>query len=67
MEENKNLADLSKDISNNLCDTLAAIEILYDLIDGEVKDCYLINTIQKNVKSSFDNIEICRKLISNPD
>ncbi len=67
MEENKNLADLSKEISYNLCDTLAAIEILYDMIGGKVKECYFINTIQKNVRSSFDNIEICRKLISNPD
>ena len=67
MEENKNLADLSKDISNNLCDTLAAIEILYDLNDGKVKECHLLNTIQKNVRLSFENIEICRKLISHPD
>ena len=67
MEENKNLANLCKEISSNLFDALAITEILCDLADGEIKESLLLDTIKKHVMSSFDNIETCRKLISDPD
>ncbi len=42
-------------------------EILKDIIDGETKEDTLISNIFNNIKNAFNNIEICRKAISNYD
>ena len=67
MEDNKNLADLCSEISDNLYETLNIVDIFYELVESEVKQSFLLDLIKKDVKKAFNNIEICRKLISNSD
>lgn len=67
MENTKNLSELTKEISNNILNSLILSEILKDIIDGNAKEDILISYIYKNIKNAFDNIELCRKAISKPD
>lgn len=67
MEENKNLVDLCSEISDNLYEALNIVDIFYELVESEVKQSFLLDLIKKDVKKAFNNIEICRKLISYPD
>ena len=67
MEETKNLADLSKSISGNMLDSLAILDTLKELVDGDYKEDTLISIIRKNLKSALEEIEQCRKLINGLD
>ena len=67
MEESKNLADLTKDISNQLIGSIELLDILEDVVDGERKECFLVSSLQKNINKAFKDIEICRHMISVPD
>ena len=67
MEESKNLADLTKDISNQLICSIELPDILEDVVDGERKEYFLVSSLQKNINKAFKDIEICRQMISVPD
>ena len=63
METTKNLAELSKTISGKLLDSLNLLNTLEDITDGEAKQTTLLTIIQNNIKSAFNEIEQCRKMI----
>jgi len=63
METTKNLAKLSKSISGKLLDSLNLLNTLKDITDGEAKQTTLLTIIQNNIKSAFNEIEQCRKMI----
>lgn len=63
METTKNLAELSKSISGKLLDSLNLLNTLKDITDGEAKQKTLLTIIQNNIKSAFNEIEQCRKMI----
>lgn len=63
METTKNLAELSKSISGKLLDLLNLLNTLKDITDGEAKQTTLLTIIQNNIKSAFNEIEQCRKMI----
>lgn len=67
MEEPKNLEELTKKISNDLIDTINLLDILEEILEGKRKEDFLVNSIKKNVRNAFNNIESCRQLISIPD
>ena len=67
MEEIKNLAEQTEEISNLLLDSLTLLELLEDVVDGEQKEYFLVSAIQKNIDKAFCNIEDCRRLISIPN
>ena len=64
MDNTKNLTELTTEISKDLLNAIVFSEILKDIIDGETKEDILISNIYKNIKNAFNNIEICRKIIS---
>ena len=61
MEENIEI--LLKGVSNNLIETEYVLDILYQISDGDGKIETLLNLIGNNTKTSFKNIEFCRKII----
>ncbi len=63
METTKNLAELSKSISGKLLDSLNLLNTLKDITDGEAKQTTLLTIVQNNIKSAFNEIEQCRKMI----
>jgi len=63
METTKNLAELSKSISGKLLDSLNLLNTLKNITDGEAKQTTLLTIIQNNIKSAFNEIEQCRKMI----
>ena len=67
MDDTKTLSELTAEISENLLNAMIFSEILKDIIDGETKEDILISNIFNNIKNAFNNIEICRKTISNYD
>lgn len=67
MEEIKNLEQLTAEVSNLLLDSKNLLEILEDIVEGERKEYFLVASLQKNISKAFDDIEICRELISIPD
>ena len=67
MERTKNLAELTKNISDKLFDSINLLEILEEVVEGERKEYFLVSTLQKNIEEAFDDIEDCRQLISIPD
>lgn len=69
MEEKgqRNLAEISRNISGKLLDSVNLLGILEDLLDGEPKESTLIYTIKGYVKESFEDIEKCRRIISIAD
>ena len=67
MERTKNLAELTKNISDKLFDSINLLEILEEVVEGERKEYFLVSTLQKNIEAAFDEIEDCRQLISIPD
>ena len=67
MEENKNLEELTRNISDKLLDSMSMLEILRDIIDGKQKEDFLVSSTLKNIEQSFNDIEKCRNLISVPD
>jgi len=60
----RNLAEINKDISLRLLDSVCILEILEDMFDGERKESFLIDTAKKNLRKAFEDIEKCRKIIS---
>ncbi len=64
MEETKNLTDLSKSISGYLLDSIAIIDTLKELIDGEYKEDTLLSIIKEYIKSALKDNEQSRKLLS---
>ena len=67
MEEIKNLEQLTTDISDVLYESINLLEILEDVVDSSRKECFLVSTLQKNIKKAFDDVETCRQMISIPD
>jgi len=67
MEEKKNLEQLTAEISNQLYDSIALLEILEDSFEGARKEGFLVSTLQNNINKAFNNIETCRQMISVPD
>lgn len=67
MENNKNLEEITKEISNLLLDCITLLEIFEEVSDGEPKEYFFINSLQKNINMAFEYIEQSRCLISKPD
>ncbi|MBR1908913.1 hypothetical protein IJ818_08265 [bacterium] len=67
MAEPKNLETLTSKISNDLYATINLLDILEEVFDGKQKEGFLVSSIQKNIHKAFDNVELCRQLISKPD
>ena len=64
MENSKNLEELSAEISSKLVDSLAIIDILSDIFEGNYKEDTLLCFLKNNVKSAFTLIEQSRSMIS---
>ena len=67
MDENRNLAQIQKEISSKILDSIYLTDVLSDLTDGEAKFCTIVNHIKNNLQISFKDIEQCRKMISIPE
>ena len=64
MENDKNIVELNRDISNKLLDSFYLLEILEELSNYDAKEGILLSLVKNNIKSAFDNIEKCRSMIS---
>lgn len=64
MKNYKNLKILTRNVSSKILEARCFIEILDDMADGEKKSCLLISHALSNLKSAFNDIEECRKMIS---
>ena len=64
MKKNKDLNYLNKKISNRLLESIRLLDILETLIDGKAKEDILISIIKQNIKTSFNDIQDCRRMIS---
>lgn len=67
MEENKNLEQMTKEASDLLYEAKSLLDILYDIIDGDRKEDFLVSSAIKNIDRAFNRIEECRMIISFPD
>ena len=67
MENTQNIIGLTKDITVKLFDSMALLETLQVLIDGEFREDTLISLINKNIKSALEENEQCRKLLGDFD
>lgn len=67
MEKNKNLEELTKEVSHLLINCIYLLEIFEEISEGERKQHFLINSLQKDIRLAFDYLEQGRLLISNPD
>mgnify|MGYP006916028193 CR=1 FL=1 len=67
MEEIKNLADLTKDISDMLIQSIEIINIIDEITYDDTKIAPLINIINDNIKKAFNINEQCRIIISKPE
>ena len=67
MKKNKDLNYLNKKISNRLLESIRLLDILETLIDGKAKEDILISIIKQNIKTSFNDIQDCRRMISFKD
>ena len=67
MEQSKNLAQMCAKIHTDLLETIFLVDTLDDLIGAESKEGTIIEIILKNLKSDFETISECRKLISPVD
>ena len=67
MEENKNLEQMAKEVSDLLFDAKSLLDILCDIIDGDRKEDFLVSLAIKNIDRAFNRIEECRMIISFPD
>ena len=63
MENEQNLAKLTRDISNSLLNSINLVEILEEITDIDSKSGTVITILQNNLKSAFENIENCRHKI----
>lgn len=66
-EQNQNLEQLCKSISNKIIDSKNIAELLFESIDLDKHAGTIVLIITKNLKNAFNEIEICRKFISNPN
>lgn len=60
----RNLGEISRDISSRLLDTFYILEILDENFDREAKENILIQAAIRKVKKSFEDVERCRKIIA---
>ncbi len=64
MQKDEELEYLAKSISSNLLESKYILDVLYEITEGEGKFETLFNILKKNIKTSFDNIEKFRQIIS---
>lgn len=64
MTNKKNLNYLNKKVSNRLLDAIRLLEILEKLNDGEAQEDTLIGIIKQKIKTAFNEIQDCRRMIS---
>lgn len=64
MKNYKNLKILTRNASSKILEARCFIELLDDMAEGEKKSCLLISHTLSNLKSAFNDIEECRKMIS---
>ena len=62
-KEHNNLANLSINIGEKLVETINILEVLDEIIDGDAKIMALLKIVKNNIISSFNDIELCRKMI----
>ena len=67
MSDDKNLENITKNISDKILDSVYSLEILQYIIDGECKEYFLLSIALKNLNEAFNDVESCRKLISVPE
>ena len=65
MKKQKTLFQMNRQISEKLLEAIYLLDILRDIAEGEAKQDTLILKIKQNIKSSFDQILLCRKILSN--
>ena len=63
METDKNLAELSRDISDKLINTKILLEILQEMAMNDAQIGTMISVILNNINDAFNNIEKCRHKI----
>ena len=64
MKNYKNLNHLNKRVSNRLLDAIRLVEILEKLNEGEAQEAILISILKYKIKTTFKDIEDCRRMIS---
>jgi hypothetical protein len=62
MEETKNLAELHKEISQELLEPIHMLEILSDMTTSS-KESALLDILTKNITSAFSKVSNCRRMI----
>ena len=62
-KEHNNLANLNINIGEKLVETINILEVLDEIIDGDAKIMALLKIVKNNIISSFNDIELCRKMI----
>ena len=62
-KKEQNIAQLSKNISRKLIESMYFLEIMSDIIEGEGKLDTIIKHLRLNMKSAFSMIEQCRNKI----
>ena len=63
----KNRAQIHKDISGKLLDSIRLLEILDTLNDGEAKQAIIIDILNQRISYAFHSILKCRRMISTKD
>lgn len=64
IKEQRNLAEISRDISNRLPDSIYVVEILDELECMGAKESAMLSKIGENIRNTFKDIERCRTIIS---
>lgn len=64
MEEQKNLQQMTEEISDKLLETRYLLDILDELVNNDAKMHTIVLQSNKNIKFSFDMVEKCRTMIS---
>jgi hypothetical protein len=63
MDKEQNLAELTRDISENLLTSINLLEILEEISEAEPKTGTVISLLQTNLRAAFEGLEICRNKI----
>ena len=63
MEKEQNLAELTKDISERLLNSINLLDILEEIIEPSPKIGTVVSLMQNDLKSAFNNLEERRRKI----
>lgn len=63
MTGERNLAEITRDISNRLLNSKYIVETLAEITENEAKTDFLLSTLKDNICSAFWDTEECRQKI----